>query len=195
MLARSWRWFWSPSAVYKLGTIFILGGIAGVMFWGAFNTFMEYTNRMEFCIACHEMKATPYEEYLESPHYKNASGVRAICADCHVPKEWAPKLWRKIQASNEIYHWLAGNLDTEEKFAAKREQLAINVWRSMKDSDSRECRNCHSFQAMDFHEQKNASRKAMKKGMKEGKTCIDCHKGIAHELPDDYDEDSEIPAR
>jgi cytochrome c-type protein NapC len=59
----------------------------------------------------------------ESVHYKNASGVRATCADCHVPKEWTPKLIRKIQASNEIYHKVIGSLDTREKLVDKRMQM------------------------------------------------------------------------
>ncbi len=55
----------------------------------------------------------------------------------------------------------------------------------MKETDSRECRNCHSNAAMDFEHQKNADdAKRMKKGLDEGQTCIDCHKGIAHKLPD-----------
>jgi nitrate/TMAO reductase-like tetraheme cytochrome c subunit len=29
----------------------------------------------------------------------------------------------------------------------------------------------------------------MEKGQKEGKTCIDCHKGIAHLLPKEFNED------
>jgi nitrate/TMAO reductase-like tetraheme cytochrome c subunit len=29
----------------------------------------------------------------------------------------------------------------------------------------------------------------MQEGLKEGKTCIECHKGVAHKLPADYDDD------
>jgi cytochrome c-type protein NapC len=31
----------------------------------------------------------------------------------------------------------------------------------------------------------------MEKARKEGKTCIDCHKGIAHLLPKEYNENEE----
>ena len=31
----------------------------------------------------------------------------------------------------------------------------------------------------------------MQAGLDEGKTCIDCHKGIAHKLPKDYDTDDD----
>jgi nitrate/TMAO reductase-like tetraheme cytochrome c subunit len=163
--------------------LLLLGGILGVIFWGGFNTAMEATNSLEFCISCHEMKSTVYEEYKKSPHYTNASGVRAVCADCHVPKEWTAKLVRKVQASNELYHHLAGTIDTPEKFNEKRAELADHVWATMKANDSRECRNCHSWEAMDFHKQTPRAREKMEEGRQQGKTCIDCHKGVAHALP------------
>ncbi|GAB6051486.1 pentaheme c-type cytochrome TorC [Magnetospira thiophila] len=145
---------------------------------------MEYTNKLEFCIGCHEMRDTVYEEYKHSVHYSNASGVRAICSDCHVPKEWFPKLIRKVKASNELFHKLLGTIDTKEKFEAKRLELAKNVWAEMEANDSHECRNCHSWHAMDFEKQRPKSAKQMKKGMENKETCISCHKGIAHKLPD-----------
>jgi nitrate/TMAO reductase-like tetraheme cytochrome c subunit len=160
-----------------------LGGVAGIIFWGGFNTAMEATNSLAFCISCHEMKDTVYQEYVKSPHYTNASGVRAICSDCHVPKEWGPKVVRKIQASNELYHHLMGTIDTPEKFEAKRAELAEHVWATMIANDSHECRNCHSWEAMDFHKQTPRGAEKMQEGRKEGKTCIECHKGIAHSLP------------
>jgi cytochrome c-type protein NapC len=163
--------------------LLLAGGIGGVVFWGGFNTAMEATNSMAFCISCHEMKDTVYQEYLKSPHYRNASGVRATCPDCHVPKAWVPKLIRKIQASNELYHHLRGTVDTPEKFEAKRAELAQHVWDTMKANDSQECRNCHSWEAMDFHKQSARAREKMEQGQKEGKTCIECHQGIAHARP------------
>ena len=96
MLARAWQKFWKPSTKLSFGVIFILGGIAGAVFWGAFNTYMEYTNTLSFCIGCHEMRDNVFEEYKETAHYKNASGVRVICSDCHVPKAWLPKVMRNV---------------------------------------------------------------------------------------------------
>jgi nitrate/TMAO reductase-like tetraheme cytochrome c subunit len=159
------------------------GAVAGVVFWGGFSTAMEATNSMAFCISCHEMKDNVYQEYVNSPHYRNASGVRAICSDCHVPKEWGPKVWRKIQASNELYHHLRGTIDTPEKFEAKRAELAEHVWATMIANDSHECRNCHSWDAMDHQKQTPRGAEKMQAGRKEGKTCIECHKGVAHALP------------
>jgi nitrate/TMAO reductase-like tetraheme cytochrome c subunit len=189
MIRKLLQWFWRPTQRFAWGGIFVAGGVAGVIFWGGFNTFMEHTNTLEFCVSCHEMDQSVYQEYKKTVHYKNASGVRVICSDCHVPKQWTAKLWRKIRASNELYHKVLGTIDTPEKFEEKRLELAEHVWASMKATDSRECRNCHSYEAMDFHKQSRRAQEKMQKGIEEGKTCIDCHKGIAHKLPDDYEKD------
>jgi len=172
-------------------SIFAIGAVSGIIFWGGFHTVLEQTNTLEFCISCHEMEQTVYQEYKKSVHYKNASGVRAACPDCHVPRQWWPKIVRKIQASNELYHKLIGTIDTPEKFAAKRLELAKHVWKVMKETDSRECRNCHSFDYMDFHEQRDRAAEKMQKVVDEntGETCIDCHKFIAHKKPDGYESD------
>ena len=153
---------------------------AGIMFWGGFNTVMEATNTVDFCISCHEMRDTVYKEYSQTIHFKNRSGVKASCADCHVPRPWVYKIARKIQASNELYHKIIGSVDTPEKFEAKRVELAKRVWNSMKSTDSRECRNCHTLEAMSKEEQKPTAWRRHSTAAAKGKTCIDCHKGIAH---------------
>lgn len=158
--------------------------VAGIVFWGGFNTAMEWTNREEFCISCHEMKENVYAEYQNTVHYSNRSGVRATCPDCHVPREWGPKIIRKIQASNEVFHKVLGTIDTPEKFNAKRLQLAQNEWARMKKNDSQECRNCHNYEYFDYGVQGRRSSNMHQTGLNEGKTCIDCHKGIAHSLPE-----------
>ena len=177
-----WRWLRAPSGRWSLGALLVAGGVGGVIFWGGFNTFMEYTNRLEFCVSCHSM-SKPYEEYRQSVHFKNKSGVRAICSDCHVPKEWTAKLIRKIQATGELWYHFQGKLDTPEKFEIERKALAEHVWATMKANNSQECRNCHEYQAMDFHKQSARAREKMEEALKKGETCIDCHKGIAHKLP------------
>jgi cytochrome c-type protein NapC len=157
--------------------------VAGILFWGGFNTAMEWTNREEFCISCHEMKNNVYVEYRNTIHYQNRTGVRATCPDCHVPKEWGPKMIRKIQASNEVLHKILGSIDTPEKFNAKRAELAQHEWDRMKRTDSHECRNCHNYSSMDYAEQNQRASTRHQTAFTAGQTCIDCHKGIAHTLP------------
>ncbi len=189
LISRLWQALWRPSARYSLGVIALLGALAGIVFWGGFNTFMEYSNTLGFCISCHEMRDNIYEEYQTTTHFKNPSGVRVVCSDCHVPRDWTPKLLRKIRATNELYHHLVGTIDSPEKFGVKRLEMAESVWATMRESDSRECRNCHSFEAMDFSKQRRRPQKKHPQAMKENGTCIDCHKGVAHDLPEDYEEE------
>ncbi|MCP4326396.1 MAG: cytochrome C [Alteromonadales bacterium] len=158
--------------------------LIGIISWGLFNTVLEQTNNMSFCISCHEMEDNVYPEYIETIHYKNRTGIRATCPDCHVPKEWQHMVIRKIKASKEIFHKLIGSIDSKEKFELKRQQLAENVWHNMKKTDSRECRNCHHFDAMDDQKQQSRSALVHLYAQQRDKTCIDCHKGIAHNLPE-----------
>jgi cytochrome c-type protein NapC len=166
--------------------------IVGVIFWGGFNTAMEATNTLTFCISCHEMEENVFREYEETTHYTNSSGVRATCSDCHVPDPWVYKVIRKIQASNELVHKVLGSIDTPEKFDEKRLTMAKKVWHAMKATDSRECRNCHNFDSMNPEDQKGRARKQHINGMEAGNTCIDCHKGIAHKKVHDQMTEEEL---
>lgn len=180
-----------PSAKYSLLTLLAVGFVSGILFWGGFNTGMEATNTLEFCISCHEMRDNVYQEYKQTIHYSNRTGVRAVCSDCHVPKDWTHKMIRKIQASKEVWGKLTGTIDTKEKFEAKRLELARHEWARMKASDSRECRNCHSFEGMNPEAQKTRAQKNHKFAIEDNMTCIDCHKGIAHHKPQGMTEEDE----
>lgn len=182
LFVRLWRWFFSQSKI-AWGLIALVFFAGGIMFWGGFNWALEATNTEKFCVGCHEMKENVFLEYRNTVHYSNKTGVRASCPDCHVPKEWGHKMVRKIQASNELLQKALGTIDTPEKFNAHRLTMSKSVWRAMKTTDSRECRNCHKFESMDFSVQEPRSSKLHQTGLNEGKTCIDCHQGIAHKLP------------
>ncbi len=174
-----------PSVRYSLASLLAAGFIGGIVFWGAFNTALEATNTLAFCTSCHEMYDNVYQEYKETIHYKNPFGVRAICSDCHVPHDWTHKLIRKVGATFELWGHLTGAIDTKEKFEAKRRELAEIEWGRLRASGSRACRNCHSFEAMDLAAQsKQAQRRHNEEELRQsGKSCIDCHQGIAHHLP------------
>ncbi|MEW6990014.1 NapC/NirT family cytochrome c [Colwelliaceae bacterium 6441] len=187
--------FWSRRLI--LGTTVagaVIFFIVGIIFWGGFNTAMEATNTTEFCIGCHEMEDNVYQEYKPSIHYSNRTGVRAGCPDCHVPRPWIHKVVRKIQASKEVFSWLTGKLDTKEKFNEHRFEMAQSVWKAMKTTDSRECRNCHNFESMNPEFQKPRARKQHLNAFETGQTCIDCHKGIAHHNVRDQLSDEQLEA-
>ena len=159
--------------------------VAGILFWGAVTTAMEATNTEQFCVSCHEMRDNVYPDYKKTTHYTNRTGVRATCADCHVPRPWLPKIVRKLTAADGLLHKLLGTVDSQEKFAARRLELAQRVWRDMSATDSRECRNCHSYGYMNLEKQAASIQKNHSADIarESGKTCIDCHKGVAHALP------------
>jgi cytochrome c-type protein NapC len=186
ILDQTWIFLRKPSAKYSVLTIALLSFYSGILFWGGFNTGMEATNELEFCISCHEMRDNVFKEYKKTIHYANRSGVRASCSDCHVPRDWSHKLLRKIQASQELWGKVTGKVDTPEKFEARRMLLATSEWKRMKASDSRECRNCHSFEAIRGTKANQLAFDIHMKAKDKGKTCIDCHKGIAHWLPREY---------
>jgi cytochrome c-type protein NapC len=184
-----------PRTTKKALTLLLIGVAVGIIFWGGFNTAMEATNTETFCISCHEMEANVYKELQDTVHYQNRTGVRATCPDCHVPKDWVHKIVRKVQATNELYHHFMGTIDTRPKFEATRMELAQNVWTAMKKTDSRECRNCHNFDSMDYDKQDARSSTRHEDAAEAGFTCIDCHKGIAHKLPKEYDPEKDIPGQ
>ncbi|MBE9638296.1 NapC/NirT family cytochrome c [Salipiger mangrovisoli] len=183
------RWFWgvvtTPATTLGLGFLVLGGFIGGVLFWGGFNTALEITNTEEFCISCHEMKDNVYEELSHTVHFSNRSGVRAECPACHVPHEWTRKIARKMQASKEVWGKIFGTIDTRQKFLEHRIVLAKREWARLKANDSLECRNCHTAVAMDLSKQSPRAANIHSQYMLTGqRTCIDCHKGIAHQLPD-----------
>jgi nitrate/TMAO reductase-like tetraheme cytochrome c subunit len=168
----------------SIGRMLVVGILGGIMIWGGLNMGMEYTNRSDFCMSCHEM-TIPFEELKKTVHYKNRSGTTVQCADCHVassktPTDYIFKSFQKLMAARDVIGHIKGTLDTPEKYEAHRLAMAERVWERMKDRDSKECRNCHDFKTMDPAKQKDRSVTKHEGAIEDGKTCIDCHKGIAH---------------
>ena len=184
-LREHWNALSRPSRHFSLAFLTVGGFIAGIIFWGGFNTAMDLTNTETFCTGCHEMRDNVLQEIKPTIHYTNRSGVRATCPDCHVPHNWTDKIARKMQASKEVWGTVFGTINTREKFLERRIELARNEWIRMKANDSLECRNCHDLESMDFTVQSKRAAEQHERFLASGeKTCIDCHKGIAHQLPD-----------
>jgi len=158
-----------------LGGVLMTGGAAG----------LAWTNTETFCIGCHEMRDNAYAEFKDTIHDKNRSGVRAICSDCHVPREPGPMLMRKVNATFELWGaFVTHVIDTKEKFQAHRAEMAQKVWIRMLDTDSLECRNCHNRDAMNEEKHTEKARSRHEKAKRENLTCIECHYGIAHSEPE-----------
>lgn len=177
-----------PSRIkWFIGTAFVF--VLGILFAAGFSVAVEHTNTVEFCTSCHSQQY-PFEELKESVHWSNASGVHAGCPDCHVPHSFFPKMYAKIMAYKDVYHEIMGTIDTREKYEAHRWEMANRVWDKMRATDSRECRSCHAFEHMDLSEQDRFARKKHEKAPERGETCIDCHQGIAHEMPEEPEEEA-----
>lgn len=168
------RSLWAAIGLVLLGGACFLGG----------KVALDRTNTIEFCISCHEMKDNNYEEYKDTIHARNRTGVKAVCSDCHVPHDPLGLLVRKVTAANDIVQHFAGRIDTRERFEAHRLELATKVWQHMKETDSQECRNCHDASAMDPEKQGKTAHKQHRKLASGERTCIDCHYGIAHREPE-----------
>lgn len=186
-IKKLWGTFWRPAVHISLGILTLGGFVAGVIFWGGFNTALEITNTEKFCIGCHEMKDNVYEELQTTVHWSNNSGVRATCPDCHVPHNWTDKIARKMQASKEVFGSIFGTIDTREKFLAKRGELAQHEWKRFASNGSLECKNCHQYESMKWEEMSTLAQSQMKQAAEKDQSCLDCHKGIAHSLPDNMD--------
>lgn len=180
-----WRTLSRPPVHISLGVLIIAGFTAGVIFWGGFNTALEATNTEAFCIGCHEMKDNVYQELQGTVHWENRTGVRATCPACHVPHKWTDKIARKMQASKEVWGAVFGTIDTREKFLGKRLELAQHEWARFSANKSLECRSCHNYASMKWELMSDKARRFMKPAAERDQSCIDCHKGIAHHLPDE----------
>lgn len=176
----------------KVSLIILVTLLVGGALITGFKSAVDKIDNLDFCISCHYVKASIYQEYKQSTHYQNRSGVRAECDDCHVPKPFIPLVFSKINAVKHIYHHLIGSINTLEKFETKRLILAKREWKRMKETDSRECRSCHNDSAMNFSLQKRRAQIQHRDAETNNETCIDCHKGITHKvLHEDLEQEEE----
>ena len=186
--SRLWR---QPSQRWRLGIplgglcAFLLGAVA----LGAMNYTLHVTSETEFCYACHSHEQFIKPEYEASSHFSNAAGVRAGCADCHLPMDnWFDYVWTKAVVSLDAIPEFMGKLDSAEKYEAHRAEMAESVWREYQENDSAFCRSCHSLAAMDLEAQDRRTARRHSRAEERGETCIDCHYGIVHAAPENADE-------
>lgn len=183
-----WHWLWKPpERWYLLGVpagalIFFLLGVLFVIF--VLRPQLRFTESQEFCISCHEMRE-PYAQLQHSFHWSNEFGIRVTCADCHLPPELGPSLVAHFDARVDVWNHLMGTIDTPAKFQKNKLRMAKIVWKDLKSMNSATCRKCHSFAAMALSKQSREAARHHSPAYiaKTHKTCIDCHKGVAHELP------------
>ncbi|MCD9462976.1 pentaheme c-type cytochrome TorC [Photobacterium phosphoreum] len=183
-MKKLWRFLVKPSSRYSvlaIAVVCVIITLAGVF---TFHESIKFSSTTEFCTSCHSMKEN-YNEYKTSIHYKNAYGVRAECRDCHIPENNPIAFMKaKLGGVGDIYsEFISKDIDTPAKFEANRLRMAQNVWRMMAETNSATCKSCHSYTAMDHAKQSPAAAAAMTGAAAKDMNCIECHKGIAHQLP------------
>ncbi|CEO38737.1 pentaheme c-type cytochrome TorC [Photobacterium kishitanii] len=183
-MKKLWRFLVKPSSRYSvlaIAVVCVIITLAGVF---TFHESIKFSSTTEFCTSCHSMKEN-YNEYKTSIHYKNAYGVRAECRDCHIPENDPIAFMKaKLGGVGDIYsEFISKDIDTPAKFEANRLRMAQNVWRMMAETNSATCKSCHSYTAMDHAKQSPAAAAAMTGAAAKNMNCIECHKGIAHQLP------------
>jgi cytochrome c-type protein NapC len=177
------RWFDTlrrPSASLSVLTLLVVGILLGITGVIAFDTTMHATSTEKFCTSCHEMEANPFAQLKTTAHFSNRTGVAATCSDCHLPHEFVPKMIRKIEASREVWGHMTGIIDTPEKYAAYAPTMKAREIARLQANGSQECRNCHTVERMQSDLQSKMAQRAHKPERMQGKSCVDCHSGIAH---------------
>jgi fumarate reductase flavoprotein subunit len=179
---REWvRRLCRPSKTRSVLALLLTGlslGVGGIL---AFNATMHATSTDKFCVSCHEQKENSLVMFEKTAHYSNTSGMIASCADCHLPHEFGPKMIRKIQAAREVWGHFTGVIDTPEKYAAHAPHMKAREIARIRANDSQECRNCHDDERMSLDKQGARAKQFHEVMNQAGKTCIDCHAGIAHD--------------
>jgi nitrate/TMAO reductase-like tetraheme cytochrome c subunit len=159
----------------------LLIGASGVV---GTQVMVEATGSYAFCSgACHSMEWVA-QEYRQSVHYANETGIHASCHDCHLPDRYPKILWYKAKAGTiDAIQEMRGVISTPEKFKSERLRLAKEVWAEFKESNSENCQHCHQFSAEVIAKQKDLVRPMHQQFLAHTATCIDCHKGVAHTAP------------
>jgi nitrate/TMAO reductase-like tetraheme cytochrome c subunit len=173
-------------ALIALGVVVGVGGVAGTT-W-----LVNATSSTNFCAtACHSMQwaAAAYER---GPHYTTSYGVRAGCADCHIPYEDRPAtplqyvfgtLWTKgIDGSHDIYAKLIGTISDRARWEANRPRLTAEAEAFFRSTNSVTCQGCHKLDAFSPTGRSAFMANAVHSGLINAATvdCLKCHSGVGH---------------
>ena len=185
-IANLWRRLSTPSARWSVLSLTIIGILIGAGFTIGTQVMVNATGTNAFCGgACHSMRWVA-NEYRQSGHAANRTGVAASCHDCHIPHAYPDLLWYKAKAGiHDAIAEVRGVISTEEQFKKERLRLAKSVWAEYKENNSANCQHCHAFSEAIVAKQKEFVRPMHQQFLSKAATCIDCHKGIAHTAPDE----------
>lgn len=161
------------------GVLAVVGvfGVLGLSFVAAEEANIRL-NTTEFCLSCHSMSYV-YEEFKQSKHYTNASGVRPECGQCHVARRFFPAMWDHVMGTHDLIAELSNDWGTVEKFDAGRSRMAERARLKMLAEDSHTCRECHKMEAI--APTRKRGQRAHDDAVAKGRSnCIACHYNLVH---------------
>lgn len=158
-----------------LGSVVVVLGLSFV----AVEELNIRANSTKFCISCHSMGAYVYEEFKQSKHFTNASGVRPECGQCHVAKRFWPAVYDHMMGTHDLIGEFAHDWKKPENFEAKRTAMAEKARLKMLGEDSHTCRECHKFGAI-VPTRKRGERAHADAQTKGSTNCIACHYNLVH---------------
>jgi len=174
---------------------FILFSILSLfLLWIGLKAFLPTHYSQEFCTSCHIENDENKPKNKLTIHHSRKGDVPADCVDCHTLNPLTHRIFHEIQARYESLQKLIDSTYSAEQLEEKRLRLAKQVWETMKSNNSSECRACHTDEAMNPRLQTPEAKKQHLDAFKSGATCIDCHKGIAHQISRDQFSEGEIKA-
>jgi nitrate/TMAO reductase-like tetraheme cytochrome c subunit len=167
---------WAFTAVIALAGILVGAGllIASV-------EVNRYTSTDGFCTSCHTMATLAADpHFVQSTHRANGEGVRATCADCHIPAtSWFTETYAHAHDGiRDVVAQAIHNYNVPAIWELRRVELAHVVRDQMRREDSVTCRHCHDAAAIrPASEQGRAAHALLSK---QPLTCIDCHFNLVH---------------
>lgn len=144
--------------------------------WFVFSFAFHASSSTASCITCHEMRVVAEQGWMKSPHYQNAYGVVAECADCHIEPEISSMVWTKVRdGSRDIWVHTFGQSDPVQM---DWDELAELARFHSKDSA---CKRCHNNLTPQGGSIKMiiAHREYLR--FQGGKKCVECHRSGFHD--------------
>ena len=182
---RYWAIVTRPSAHFSLGFLVIGGFIAGIVFWGGFNTAMELTNTEAFCTGCHEMRdnvvpRAAAHHPLHQPQRRARDVPRLPRAAQLDAQDRAQDAGVEGSLGQDLRHHRHAREVPRHAPRARAARVGAHEGERLARVPQLPRLRLHGLHAPEPARRVHASTYL---GTGE-KTCIDCHKGIAHRLPE-----------
>jgi nitrate/TMAO reductase-like tetraheme cytochrome c subunit len=176
------RFGWSRGLVRRfpllaLFAALVVGAAVAVPVTDGFD---RYFSSNSFCATgCHVMESTVYKEFQESVHGTTKTGVRPVCADCHVSENLVGAMWDHMVGMRELISFTFKGIRTAEDFEKVRAHDAERVRLAMFRAGSKNCHRCHVMEAI--QPEKTRGKRQHELAVKEGNSnCIECHYNLVH---------------